>query len=402
MYTPIGQAAGGAGASRLRKGRAPRAAAGVVLSLVCLVGCRGVATTARNSSTEVSPATNVAAQQAATPPRQAEKADEYLITPERMGAARLGMTVGELKRVMPAATYRIAVLPDTPSAVAVRQGDKDLFYFVTEADSSKLPADGERINFLITNNPRYHTETGVRPGSLLAEAVKANGKAQLYYSPDAEYAKFSGGPAGRLGFVVAGPGGRGPAGIYQMIPENLTGGYYSSERFREGATISHISISHEPSAADAEAAPVAEPLRPALSQLKGKASLPVLLPSQLPPALIGRRMYVDGEATPEGYSIALTSRPNCGANACIIGYFEATRGGKTSFEKAVELSGGTKGYYKPLSCGGSCSPPAIEWLAGGVLYSIQLDISSKTRLIPREEERQLIEVANSAINAGPR
>lgn len=159
----------------------------------------------------------------------------------------------------------MAVLPDTPSAVAVSQGGVDLFFFVTEAGGPTLPTDSERINFLITNDPRYHTETGVRPGSLLAEAVKADGKAQLYYSPDAEYAKFPNAPASRLGFIVTGPGERGPSGIYRMLPENLTGEYYHSERFRAGSTVSHISISYGAAVDDAWATPVAELFRPALS-----------------------------------------------------------------------------------------------------------------------------------------
>lgn len=375
--------------------------AGLLLTLMFLAGCRNVATPSAGQGGQrkesAPPVANRPVPDGQPTARQGEQ--EYSITPERMGPARLGSTVGELKRAMPAATYSMTILPDMPSAVAVRQGDEELFYFVTESAGETLPADDERISLLITKNPRYVTEAGIRPGSLLADAVKAYGAAQFYYSPDAEFAKFSSAQASRKGFLIDGPDGDGPAGIYQMKPENLEDGYYRSERFRPGSTVSYISISKESSTL---AAPVVELFRPVLSGLKRETGIPVLLPSELPRALLERKIYVDGQGTQDDYSIALTSRPNCGANACTLGYFEAQRGGKPSFKKVVTLTQGFKGYYKPLSCGGSCSPPAIEWVAGGVLYSIQLHVSGDERLSDEEEASQMIRIANSSIEAGPR
>lgn len=152
----------------------------------------------------------------------------------------------------------------------------------------------------------------------------------------------------------------------------------------------------------AEAAPVAALFRPVLSQLKSETRVPVLLPGELPPALAERKVYLDSFGKPEEYSITLTSRPDCGANACTIGYFEAKRGGKPSPERRVKLARGVEGFYQPLTCGGSCTPPTIEWVFEGVLYTIQLDVAGKERLDAPEEERRLIRVADSAIDAGPR
>ena len=371
-------------------------AAGFLLTLLCVTGCRS------GSSPSAENVESAALRNEGVVARQDKESQDYLITPERMGPARLGMTVGELKRAVPSATFSIVALPDIPSAVAVRQKDEDLFYFGTESESEKIPADEEAVNFLITKNPRYSTEAGIKPGSLLADAVKAYGAAQFYYSPDAEYAKFSASPASRLGFLITGPDSQGPAGIYEMKPENLEGGYYRSERYHPGSIISYISISDEPAASATAASPAAEVFRPLLSRLKAETGAPILLPTELPPSVASRKLYVDGQGTPEGYYISLTSRPDCGANACTIGYFEAKRGSKPSFKRTVNLAQGIKGYYKPLTCGGSCSPPVIEWLLGDVLYSIELDVAGKATLKKDEEERELIRLANSAITAGPR
>jgi hypothetical protein len=157
-----------------------------------------------------------------------------------------------------------------------------------------------------------------------------------------------------------------------------------------------------PSGAAAPAEPVAEVFRPLLARLKKESGVPVLLPSEMPAWTAGRKVYVEGAGKPDGYLLTLTSTPRCGANACTVGYFEAKRGGAPYSEKRVRLARGVEGFYEPLTCGGSCTPPTVEWVAGGVLYTIQLDVAGKERLGAEEEQRRLLRVADSAIDAGPR
>ncbi|MEW5859860.1 MAG: hypothetical protein AB1861_21145, partial [Cyanobacteriota bacterium] len=93
--------------------------------------------------------------------------NDYLIPPQQMGRVRLGMTVGQLKRMFPKATYRLVRMEDIPSAVVmVSQGSEILFYFVSSADTAKPPADKDTINFMMTKNPRYATAAGIRPSSV--------------------------------------------------------------------------------------------------------------------------------------------------------------------------------------------------------------------------------------------
>jgi hypothetical protein len=133
-----------------------------------------------------------------------------------------------------------------------------------------------------------------------------------------------------------------------------------------------------------------------VATVKGRTDIPVLLPSRL--RAERRRVYPSGVATDDGWALGLDYARDCGgANACGFASFTAERGARPGFRRRVTLANGRRGYFKPLTCGASCSPPAIEWLEGDVLYSISAQVGSK-----RTERRLLIRAANSAIKNGPR
>ncbi len=225
--------------------RVERALLGVacVLSFALgFVGCRD-----NGLQQEATPAASINAP--AIVQNSGAHVSDTLITEQQIGRARLGTSVGELKRLFPGAKLRVVTLPDTPSAVALQQSGEDLFYFNTnqsgEAQSDKLPADMEVVSFLMTKNPRYATAAGIRPGSSLDEAEKTYGPVQLYYSPDAEYAKFTKHPASEIGFWVTGAEGKKSAGVYRMMPDELEGGFYRSTKYSPGSKIWYISIASD-------------------------------------------------------------------------------------------------------------------------------------------------------------
>jgi hypothetical protein len=378
------------------------------LSLACAFGCQAVGTAPAEAT--VGPA-NAAPTVEQTAQRTG---DEHLLTPRQVGRARLGMSVGEVKRLFPSATFRVVPLPDIPAIVAVGQaGGEDILYFGTartgDEGGGALPRDDERVTQLVTKDPRFRTAEGIGPGSSLEDATKAYGAVTLLYSPDVEYAKFGAGPAAGLGFIVTPPSGQKSAGIYGTSPEETEGGFRRSARFHPGARISYVSISDDEkadgphTAGQSQAtAQVAAPLQSVLGKVKKETKVPVLLPGELPHTLSRQTLFASGEGKPDGYEISLSSRPRCGANSCFVGSFEARRGEQPAFERQVQLAENVKGYYQPLSCGGSCSPPIIEWVSGGVLYHIQLDVHWRTKLGEDEELRLMIEVANSAIRGGAR
>jgi hypothetical protein len=135
-----------------------------------------------------------------------------------------------------------------------------------------------------------------------------------------------------------------------------------------------------------------------LDRVDAKTPLAILLPSRLALDYSGK-LYASGSGGTRSWSLSLAGAPNCGANVCFLAAFGATRGGTPSFRRTVALRGGRTGYFKPLTCGGSCSPPEIQWRSRGNLYSIQAKIPDSSDAAAR---KRLVAAANSAIGAGPR
>jgi hypothetical protein len=97
----------------------------------------------------------------------------------------------------------------------------------------------------------------------------------------------------------------------------------------------------------------------------------------------------------DGYLISLySSEPGVEAT------FAAGFGGSTRIEHLsdahrVELSGGRTGMFMPVSCGGLCAPANLWWEQNGVMYQIQIKLKSSTT--EKEQERILVETANSTV-----
>jgi hypothetical protein len=66
--------------------------------------------------------------------------------------------------------------------------------------------------------------------------------------------------------------------------------------------------------------------------------------------------------------------------------------------KRVTVTGASSAGFFPLSCGASCSPPQIQFVAHGVLYTIQANLNRSAK----NDKTVLIAAAESAIAAGPR
>jgi hypothetical protein len=154
-------------------------------------------------------------------------------------------------------------------------------------------------------------------------------------------------------------------------------------------------------AAPAAAAPVDVPatLGPRLPKVAERTPLAVLVPDTLELDVTGR-VYASSSAGRRRWSFALAAAPGCGgATACFLASIAGERGGEPAYRTRVRLRGGIPGWFKPITCGASCSPAVLQFRRRGVLYEIAAKVPDPTAAAQRA---RLTRAANEALRAGPR
>jgi hypothetical protein len=134
----------------------------------------------------------------------------------------------------------------------------------------------------------------------------------------------------------------------------------------------------------------------ALSQPLHEASAKSGLALHVPPTIPYSFKHIHGEVTASkgSYDIELSPVKHCGgANACTVGRFAGDTSSKPFGSKTVHLHKGITGKFKPLSCGGSCSPATISWRQDGATYLLSLND------LPQSDRKGLKKLANAAIDA---
>lgn len=141
--------------------------------------------------------------------------------------------------------------------------------------------------------------------------------------------------------------------------------------------------------------------RPALEQIQPQTRIAILLPSKLPSAIRERDIKLaSGTVSGDGYFISLYY-DEIGSNATYAAGF----GGSVSALRdlpgvgGIVLAGGRRGTFMPVSCGGSCAPANLWWQQNGVLYQIQIKLRSDMN--EKDQERILVEMANSSVTVRP-
>lgn len=140
-------------------------------------------------------------------------------------------------------------------------------------------------------------------------------------------------------------------------------------------------------------------LKREIAEVAERTDVAVRVPASIDLDFDGRA-FGSGTATRRSYALGLDATEDCGgANACSLASFTGERGGAYAFTRKVTLARGITGRYKPLSCGASCAPAAVEWKQGGARYTIQ----AKVGVVGAAAQRAaLVRAANSAITATPR
>jgi hypothetical protein len=127
----------------------------------------------------------------------------------------------------------------------------------------------------------------------------------------------------------------------------------------------------------------------------GADSPAVLLPATMP--LDAAHLYAGGGRSGSGYDLSIGAVRGCqGADACFVAEFTASRT-TTVFGRRVMVRGASRAGFVPLSCGGSCSPPQIDFVVHGVRYTIQANLKTS-----RGDRAALVQAAQAAIAAGAR
>src|SRR5271169_3163 len=125
-----------------------------------------------------------------------------------------------------------------------------------------------------------------------------------------------------------------------------------------------------------------------LAGVKEGTSIPVLLPTELPKPFSDAKHAVVGKVSADGYAVALYYELDAG-DAGFAASFAATKNAGYSPRELqnvqeVKLAGGVVGFFRSVSCGGSCFPANLWWEQGAALYQIQLKLPSTLR-----EKKQL-------------
>jgi hypothetical protein len=158
-----------------------------------------------------------------------------------MGPAKVGMTLGELKKQLGANTEFKVMSPYIVDfdAIAVSQNGKVQYYILYPA--AKPLTDSDKIEYLLTENPAYRTEKGVGSGTPLKQAEAAYGDATLSYNTaieGREYVSFANEPAKNIAFRLGSFGDNSLVGVYP----SASGEFNQTKQYKDDGIIRAVRV----------------------------------------------------------------------------------------------------------------------------------------------------------------
>ncbi|MEO0376462.1 MAG: hypothetical protein AAF329_17930, partial [Cyanobacteria bacterium P01_A01_bin.17] len=182
---------------------------------------------------------------------------DQLITATSVGSAKLGMTLGELRQLLPleAKIEATQLGVDMPPGMRVSFGSEIQYDIAFDSeDVERQPiTDQSKIEWIIARNPLYRTAEGVGPGTPLKEAVAQYSTATLgynYESESRESIQFAKGPfskaAGTRVWIRSNQWTLTDfAGLYPDKEQRTS--YQQTQNYRDHAAIGSIAIYKSPS-----------------------------------------------------------------------------------------------------------------------------------------------------------
>ncbi|MEG4528999.1 hypothetical protein [Microcoleus sp. D2_18a_D3] len=171
---------------------------------------------------------------------QKTPAASLTISDRTIGAAKVGMTFGQLKKALGStAQFKVEspFMVDFDSVAVSRSGKVQ--YRIIYAAGTKLK-DTDVIELLMTDNPNYKTVQGVGPGMTLKQAEAIYGQATLSYNVDNEMREgvvFAKQPTRNIMFVPKAEG-KQFAGVYGAGE----GGFYQTNKYQTNAVIRSVMV----------------------------------------------------------------------------------------------------------------------------------------------------------------
>lgn len=174
------------------------------------------------------------------PQPQASQSQNTLIGTDRIGVARIGMTLAQLRQSLDPQSSMLARRPfmvDLESIPIARQGVVQ-FHVLVPAGTNV--SDATVIAALLTTNPAFRTREGVGPGLPLREAARLYGQPTLGYNTSNESREtvtFNQQPSRQIRFGVK-AGAKGLAGVYPLLRRE----YRQTQRYHPSASISYVLV----------------------------------------------------------------------------------------------------------------------------------------------------------------
>jgi len=173
-------------------------------------------------------------------PSQVSQTQSTLIGPDRIGVARIGMTMAQLKQSLDPQSALLARRPfmvDVETIPVVREG---VIQFHVLVPVGTKVNDALVIPALLTTNPAFKTQDGVGPGLPLREAARLYGQPTLSYNTSNESREtvtFAQQPSRLIRFGVKG-GATGMAGVYPILRRE----FRQTQRYYPSASISYVLV----------------------------------------------------------------------------------------------------------------------------------------------------------------
>lgn len=181
------------------------------------------------------------AQRTISKPLSPPASATFTISPEGIGSAKVGMKLGELKKVLAGKAQLQVKSPFIVDfdALAIVQSGEEQYYVLYPAGMPM--ADSDVIEALVTDNPNYRTAQGVGPGTPIEQAEAVYGQATVSHNTlneSREYVTFANPPSEDISFRTMAPQGQQFAGIYSSSQGELK----ETKKFQKTAVIGLVEV----------------------------------------------------------------------------------------------------------------------------------------------------------------